>query len=90
MNALKDITHLREQLFKRERGSDQFKEIDVKYFDVADGLPENYMTLLNTKLYEMRTTYNKLLKEVQVNNENLCKKVAILDMINSKQTYLIN
>ena len=80
----KDVVQLREQLFKKEKLGGQFKEIDVKYFDIAEGLPQEFAEILNTKIYEMKSGYQKILLELAKSNEALYQKVAILDLINSK------
>lgn len=82
---MKDVTQLREQLFQKERIGEKFKEIDVKYFDIAEGLPEEYAKILNAKIYDMKQGYAKILKDITFSNEHLQKQVAILDSINSNE-----
>ncbi|CDW87972.1 UNKNOWN [Stylonychia lemnae] len=78
----KDINHLRELLYKKEKLGDQFKEIDVRYFDLTEGLPKQYQEIMNLKIQEMKQGYQKILSDLASSNEALYKQVAILDMIN--------
>ena len=53
-NFQKDLSVLREQLLLKEKLGDQFKEIDVRYFDITEGLPDPYSSIMNTKISEMK------------------------------------
>ena len=57
----------------------------MKYFDIAEGLPEEYAKILNAKIYDMKQGYAKILKDITFSNEHLQKQVAILDSINSNE-----
>jgi len=73
MNCQKDINHLRELLYKKEKLGDQFKEIDVRYFDLTEGLPPKYQEIMNTKITELKHGYQKILRDLANSNEALYK-----------------
>lgn len=64
----KEVINLRDQLFKREKLGNEFKEIDVRYFDVSEGLTEDMQQILNGKLRQVKEGYTKVLKTMSDSN----------------------
>jgi hypothetical protein len=92
----KELLNLREQLNWKERSREMiergdpgakrhaFQEIDVRYFDVTEDLPQPYCDLLNTKVREIKETFDSILSKVAHANDELYKRVDMLDRINGK------
>jgi hypothetical protein len=87
----KELLNLRDQLFWRDKAKEieeetgrksRWQEIDVRYFDVADELPSQYKDLMNLKLREVKEGYDLIVDKFGQANEELYKKVAVLDIIN--------
>ena len=85
----KELLNLREQLFKKERieeddpaGKKPYQALDVRFFDVGDDLPKQWADLLNAKLVEMKGWYESLAERLNSANEQLNRRVEILDRIN--------
>jgi hypothetical protein len=87
----KELLNLRDQLFWRDKAKEieeetgrksRWQEIDVRYFDVTDELPSQYKDLMNLKLREVKEGYDLIVDKFGQANEELYKKVAVLDIIN--------
>jgi hypothetical protein len=61
-----------------------FEEIDARFFDISQDIPEEYTSIMSIRLEEMKEAYFRILKEVGKSNDELHLKVSALDKINSK------
>ena len=58
INYFKEINQLREQIFiSKVNTKNNFQAIDVRYFDISEGLSPEITKVLNTKLDQMKDSY---------------------------------
>jgi len=61
-----------------------FREIDVRYYDIGEGLPEQYVQIINLKIRDMKEQYEKTLNMLADANEEMNRRVIIMDKVNGK------
>lgn len=61
-----------------------FREIDVRYYDIGEGLPEQYVQIINLKIRDMKEQYEKTLNMLADANEEMNRRVLIMDKVNGK------
>lgn len=59
-----ELEMLRAQIQKKKEERANFEYIEVRYFDLTDGLPEDNIELLNIRLQQAKDTYNLLLSDL--------------------------
>ena len=61
-----------------------FREIDVRYYDIGEGLPQQYVQIINLKVKDMKDQYEKTLNMLADANEEMNRRVLLLDKVNGK------
>lgn len=60
----KELEYLRQQVIRKKEEKAAFEYVEVRYFDVTDGLPDDVIELLNARLEQTKNSYNLLLNDL--------------------------
>ena len=75
----KELESLRAMVQKKNHHRGDFEYIDIRYFDVSIGLPEQVIEALNTKLRELKNAYNTMISECHQHYAALNKQVRYFE-----------
>lgn len=66
----KELEYLRQQVIRKKEEKAAFEYVEVRYFDVTDGLPDDVIELLNARLENTKNSYNLLLNDLWAHFES--------------------
>ena len=61
----------------------------MRYFDISEGLPAQYLEILNLKVRDIKDHYEKTLVLLADANEEMNRRVIVLDKINCNNELLL-